>query len=128
MSCPKEGELKGQILFKLGTRDFHAKISRVRASKAAAVFIFSPDGMGVAFMKQWAATGAGKSVKLYTYFTLHDLTLKPIGKAAVGTCRMMHWGTNLDNPRNARFVPGERLPIQAFVGRALILVGGVGSW
>ena len=61
MSCPKEGELKGQILFKLGSRDFQAEISRVRASKADALFIF---------------------------------------------------------------VPGERLPIQAFIGMALILIVG----
>ena len=97
VSCPKKGELTGQILFKLGTRDFQTEISRVRASKADALFIFVPGGNGVAFMKQWAAAGAGKSVKFYTYFTLDNLTLKPIGKAAVGTCRMMHCGYNLDN-------------------------------
>ena len=51
-----------------------------------------PGGMGVAFMKQWAAAGAGKSVKLYPCFTVDDLTLKPVGKAAVGTCQMMHRG------------------------------------
>ena len=84
--------------------------------------------MGLGFMKQWAAAGAGKSVKFYTYFTLDNLTLKPIGKAAVGTYHMKHRGPDLDNPRNARFVTGERLPIQTFIGKALILVGGVGSW
>ena len=42
MSHPKEGELKGQILFKLGTRDFQAEISRVPSSKADALFIFVP--------------------------------------------------------------------------------------
>ena len=65
VACPKEGEFKGQILFKPGTRDFQAEISRLRASKADALFIF---------------------------------------------------------------VPGKRLPIQAFMRKALILIGSVGSW
>ena len=100
----KDGKVVGRILFKLGTRDFQAEISKVVASGADSVFIFVPGGMGVAFMKQWAASGAGQKVKLYTNYAVDYLTIKPIGKAAVGTFHTLHWGPNLDNPRNAEFI------------------------
>ena len=104
----KDGKVVGRILFKLGTRDFQAEISKVVASGADSVFIFVPGGMGVAFMKQWAASGAGQKVKLYTNYAVDYLTIKPIGKAAVGTFHTLHWGPNLDNPRNAEFIKAQR--------------------
>ena len=100
----KDGKVVGQILYKLGTRDFQAHISKVVASGADSLFIFVPGGMGIAFMKQWAASGAGQTVKLYTNYAVDNITLKPIGKAAVGTFHTLHWGPNLDNPRNKEFV------------------------
>jgi len=100
------GKIVGQILFKLGARDYQAEISKVRASGADSLFIFVPGGMGVAFMKQWAASGAGKTVKLFTNYAVDNLTIKPIGKAAVGTFHTLHWGANFDNPRNKEFVKG----------------------
>ncbi|MCY4394521.1 MAG: ABC transporter substrate-binding protein [Rhodospirillaceae bacterium] len=100
----KDGKIVGRILFKLGTRDFQAEISKVVASGADGLFIFPPGGMGVAFMKQWAASGAGKKVKLYTNYAVDYVTIKPIGKAAVGTFHTMHYGPNLKNPRNEEFV------------------------
>ena len=106
----KDGKVVGQILFKLGTRDYQAEISKVRASGADSLFIFAPGGMGVAFMKQWAASGIGQQVKLYTNYAVDYLTIKPIGKAAVGTFHTMHYGTNLKNPRNEEF-------LKAFVAR-----------
>lgn len=100
----KDGKVVGRILFKLGARDFQAHISKVRASGADSLFIFVPGGMGVAFLKQWAASGAGTTVKLYTNYAVDYLTLKPIGKAAVGTFHTLHWGPGLDNARNKEFV------------------------
>ena len=98
------GKIVGRILFKLGTRDYQAEISKVVASGADSLFIFVPGGMGIAFMKQWAASGAGQKVRLYTNYAVDYITIKPIGKAAVGTFHTLHWGPNLDNPRNKEFV------------------------
>ena len=128
----KGGQIKGQILFKLGTRDFQAEISRVRAAKPEAVFIFAPGGMGIAFMKQWAASGVGKDIKLFTNYAVDYVTIKPIGKAAVGTYHTLHWAPNLNNPRNAQFVRGfrakfKRTPdmfaVQAYDGARLVADG-----
>ena len=99
----KGGKVIGQILYKLGTRDFQAEISRARAAKPEAVFVFAPGGMGIAFMKQWAASGAGKDIKLYTVFTVDWLTLGPIGKAAVGSYHTNYWAADDKNAANQKF-------------------------
>ncbi|MDE0150737.1 MAG: ABC transporter substrate-binding protein [Rhodospirillaceae bacterium] len=128
----KDGKVVGQILFKLGTRDFQAEISKVRASGADSLFIFVPGGMGIAFMKQWAASGAGQTVKLYTNYAVDYITIKPIGKAAVGTFHTLHWGPNIDNPRNAEFIKAfmaknKRIPdmfaLQAYDGARKVADG-----
>lgn len=99
-----KGKVAGQILFKLGARDYQAEISKIRAAKPAALFVFAPGGMGVAFVKQWAASGAGKDIKLYTVFTVDHLTLPPIGKAAVGSYHTNYWSPDSDNAANQKFV------------------------
>ena len=99
-----KGPIVGQILTKLGQKDYQAELSQVRAAKPAALFIFEPGGMGIAFMKQWAASGLGKQIKLYTTFTVDYLTLGPIGKAAVGTFHTNYWDPNSDIPANKKFI------------------------
>jgi branched-chain amino acid transport system substrate-binding protein len=101
LSGPKVG---GQTLFKLGETDFQADISKIRAEKPDALFVFAPGAMGISFLKQWAASGAGKAIRLYTSFTIDWTTLPAIGEAAVGTYHTMYWSPDLDNPANARFV------------------------
>ncbi len=99
-----KGPIVGQILTKLGQKDYQAELSQVRAAKPAALFIFEPGGMGIAFMKQWAASGLGKQIKLYTTFTVDYLTLGPIGAAAVGTFHTNYWDPNSDIPANKKFI------------------------
>jgi branched-chain amino acid transport system substrate-binding protein len=94
----------GQTLFKLGEADFQTDISRIRAEKPAALFVFAPGGMGIAFLKQWAASGANREIRLFTVFTVDWATLPAIGAAAVGTFHTMHWSPDLDNAANRRFV------------------------
>ncbi len=99
-----KGKIKGQILYKLGTRDYQSELTRVRAAKPASVFIFAPGPMGVAFMKQWAASGLGKSIKLYTVFFIDNIMLKPIGTRAIGTYHTNYWDPDSQNPANLKFI------------------------
>ncbi len=100
----KGGKVAGQSLFKVGETDYQADISKVKAAKPQAVFIFAPGGMGIAFMKQWAASGAGKDIKLYTLFTVDWLTLPAIKDAALGTFHTAYWAPDSTNPTNQKFV------------------------
>jgi len=99
-----KGRIKGQLLYKLGNRDFQSELTRVRAAQPSAVFIFAPGPMGIAFMKQWAASGLGKKVKLYTVFTVDNLMLKPIGKNAIGSFHTSYWDPDSKIPANVKFI------------------------
>ena len=101
-----KGKVIDQLLYKPGTTDFQAEISRVRAAKPEGVFIFAPGAMGIAFMKQWNASGAAKEIKLYTLAVVDNVTLKAIGDSAVGTFHAMFWDPNGKFPGNEKFVKG----------------------
>lgn len=100
----KDGKVVGETLFKLGQTDFQAEISRIRAAKPEGVFVFAPGGMGIAFFKQWGASGAGKDIKLYSVAVVDYLTLNPIGAAAVGTYHTAPWKPEAQTEANQRFV------------------------
>lgn len=99
-----KGKMAGQTLFKLGESDFQAEISRVRAEKPEAIFFFGPGAMGISFMKQWAASGAGKEIKLYTLFTVDWITLGAIGEAALGTFHTNQWDIDSKSDVNQKFI------------------------
>ncbi len=99
-----EGKIADRSLYKVNESDFQADISKIRATKPDAVFIFAPGAMGIAFTKQWVASGMNKEVKLYAMWTISHLTLPAIGEAAVGAIMADHWNAELDNPRNKRFI------------------------
>jgi branched-chain amino acid transport system substrate-binding protein len=101
-----KGQVIDQLLYKLGSTDFQAEISKVRAAKPEGVFIFAPGAMGVAFMKQWNASGAAKDIKLYTLAIVDNVTLKAIGDTAVNTFHAMWWDPNGKFPANEKFVKG----------------------
>jgi branched-chain amino acid transport system substrate-binding protein len=97
-------KIVGQDMFKLGETDFQAEISKVRAAKPAAVFVFAPDAMGPAFVKQWSASGLGKEIKLYATQTIDWVTLPAIGEPAIGAFETIQWSVDLDNATNKAFV------------------------
>lgn len=99
-----KGKVAGRILYKLGQSDFQAELSQIRAINPAAVYVFAPGGMGVAFGKQWGAAEMAKKYPLYSVFTIDFLTLGAIGKAAIGTYHTNFWNHESDNPVNQRFV------------------------
>jgi branched-chain amino acid transport system substrate-binding protein len=103
-----KGKVAGRILYKTGQTDFQADITRIRAANPPAVFTFSPGGMGIAFLKQWAASGVGKDVKLYSVFTVDYATLPAIGDAAIGTYHTSFWSPDSKDPVNQRFVKDYR--------------------
>lgn len=100
----KGPEIVGETLFKVGETDFQADISKVRASKPDALFIFAPGAMAPAFFKQWAASGAGRDLKLYTTNTVDHVTLAALGDAAIGSFHALQWNVDLPNAANQRFV------------------------
>ena len=99
---------KGKIVdtnyFRLGLSDFQAEISAIRARNPDALAVFAPGSMGVAFMKQWAASGLQGKIKLYTMYVIDHVTLPSLGDAALGAVFAYHWNADGDSPATKRFV------------------------
>jgi branched-chain amino acid transport system substrate-binding protein len=98
------GKIVDQSLFKVGETDYQAEISKLRAAKPQAVFIFAPGAMGIAFFKQWAASGAGRDIRLYSVFTVDHLTLPAIGDTALDTYHTSYWNLDSKSETNQRFL------------------------
>jgi branched-chain amino acid transport system substrate-binding protein len=88
--------------------------------------------MGIAFMKQWAASGLNETIKLYSGFTIDYSTLPAIGSAAIGTVHAQMWKPESDSPANQRFVKDyiarfgsmpSHFAVQAYDAPGLIAAG-----
>lgn len=99
-----KGKVAGELLFKVGETDYQAELSRVRAEKPEAVYVFAPAAMGVAFIKQWTASALGKDMKLYSVYSVDGSTLGAIGDAAIGTFTTTNWNADSPDPRNQEFL------------------------
>jgi branched-chain amino acid transport system substrate-binding protein len=88
--------------------DFSAELTKVRAAKPDAVFVFYPGAAGVQFLTQYAQAGLKGQVPLYTAFTI-DATTLPLQKdLALGVPGAQHWVNDLPNDANKRFVADFR--------------------
>ena len=106
-----KGEIVGKDMTKWGRDaqlDFSAELAKVKSSGADALVVFYPGPAGPAFIKQFAQSGLGGSVKLYTMFTVDGLTLARMQKAnlsgVLGSYNTMYWAPDLDNAANKKFV------------------------
>ncbi|MGE5145136.1 MAG: ABC transporter substrate-binding protein [Candidatus Eiseniibacteriota bacterium] len=97
-------KVAGEILFPLGASDFQAELGQVRAAKPGALFVFAPGGMGVAFLKQWYASGLAKQFPLYSVFTVDETTFPAVGDAPIGSYTTSFWDSDAKFPANVRFV------------------------
>lgn len=103
-----KGDIKAEILTKIAQDDFQPELSQVRSIKPEALFVFMPAGWGINFLKQWKASGLVSQFKLYSVWTVSEMTLGAIGEDAVGTILTEHWSADLPYPANRRFVDDFR--------------------
>jgi len=99
-----KGEVVAEVYTKLGQSDFQAELSTLRAARPEATFIFQPGGMGINFVKQWHQAGMDQVSKLYTVFTVDNLSLPALKETALGVISTQTWSPDLDNEMNRRFV------------------------
>jgi len=87
-----------------GQLDFSAELSKVRATKPDAVFVFYPGAAGSQFFLQYAQAGLKGQIPLYSVYTTDAITLPQIKDVALGSVSTQQWVQDLDNPVNKRFV------------------------
>jgi branched-chain amino acid transport system substrate-binding protein len=111
-----KGQVIGQELTKWPDQlDFSAELSKARAAKPDAIFVFYPGAAGVQFLTQYAQAGLKGQIPLYTAFTIDETTLPRQKHLALGVPGAQEWVNDLPNEQNKKFVadyikkhPGSR--------------------
>jgi branched-chain amino acid transport system substrate-binding protein len=104
-----KGKVVGEDLTQWpGQLDFSTELSRVRATKPDAVFVFYPGAAGVQFLNQYVQSGLKGQIPLYTAFTIDSITLPLQKEAALGVPGAQHWVNDLPNAANKKFVADFR--------------------
>ena len=98
-----KGDISGELFTKLGQKDYAAEIAQIRASGADSVYFFLPGGMGISFLKQYAASGVDIPL-VGPAFSFDQGILQAVGDAAMGVKNTSQWNKDLDNAANAAFV------------------------
>jgi len=99
------GKVADEIYTKLGQLDYAAELAQIRATKPDAVYIFLPGGMGINFIKQYAAAGLAKDVPLFgPGFSADEDVIRAAGDAMNGMYNASQWAHDLPNAENRKFV------------------------
>jgi branched-chain amino acid transport system substrate-binding protein len=100
-----KGKVIGEDLTKWPDQlDFSSELSKARAAKPDAVFVFYPGASGVQFLTQYAQAGLKGQIPLYTAFTIDAITLKLQKDLALGVPGAQHWVNDLPNDANKKYV------------------------
>ena len=110
---------KGQVIAEDYTNwpaqlDFSTELSKVRAVKPDAVFVFYPGAAGVQFLAQYAQAGLKGQIPLYTVFTIDALSLPQQKDLALGVPGAQEWVNDLPNAANKKFVADFRAKYKAY--------------
>ena len=104
-----KGRVIGEELTKWPEQlDFSAELSKVRAAKPDAVFVFYPGAAGVQFLTQFAQAGLKGQIPLYTAFTIDSLSLPLQKDLALGVPGAQQWVNDLPNDANKKYVADFR--------------------
>ena len=98
-----KGAVANEVYTELGQKDYAAQIAQIRASGADSVFFFLPGGMGISFMKQYAASGVDIPL-VGPAFSFDQGILQAVGDAALGVKNTSQWNKDIDNAANKDFV------------------------
>jgi branched-chain amino acid transport system substrate-binding protein len=110
-----KGKVVGEDLTQWpGQLDFSTELSRVRATKPEAVFVFYPGAAGGQFLNQYAQSGLRGQIPLYTAFTIDSLSLPLQKDLAIGVPGVQQWVNDLPNAANKKFVADFRGKYKAY--------------
>jgi branched-chain amino acid transport system substrate-binding protein len=110
-----KGKVVGEELTKWPNQlDFSAELSKVRAAKPDAVYVFYPGAAGIQFLNQYSQAGLKGQIPLYTAFTIDALSLPRMGDLALGVPGVQQWVNDLPNDANKKFVADFKAKHKAY--------------
>ena len=100
-----KGEIASETYTALNQLDYGAELSKLRATKPDAVYIFLPGGLGINFIKQFVGSGLSKDITLFgPGFSGDEDVIKAVGEPMLGMFNTSQWGHDMDNAANKKFV------------------------
>ncbi|MCS6920463.1 MAG: ABC transporter substrate-binding protein [Elioraea sp.] len=100
-----KGEVVSETYTRLDQLDYAAELATIRSASPEAVYIFLPGGLGINFIKQYAAAGLRGRIPLYgPGFSFDQDVFPAVGEDALGCFNSSQWALDLPNPTNRTFV------------------------
>jgi branched-chain amino acid transport system substrate-binding protein len=100
-----KGEVVSETYTPLNQLDYGSEVSKMRAAKPDAVYIFLPGGLGINFIKQFVGAGLSKEMTLFgPGFSADEDVIRAVGEPMLGMFNTSQWAHDLDNAANKRFV------------------------
>lgn len=97
-----KGDVAGEVYTTLGATDYAAEIGRIRASDADVVYSFLAGASGIAFARQYAASGL--KIPQVMSGAVDSVVVKAAGESLLGAAVSSQWNADIDNPVNKKFV------------------------
>ncbi|HSM20619.1 MAG TPA: ABC transporter substrate-binding protein [Rubrivivax sp.] len=97
------GKIVKELTLPFPNVEFQALLTEIAAQKPDVVFAFFAGGGAAKFVKDYDAAGLRKTIPLMGSGFLTDGVLEAQGAAAQGLITTLHYGDNLDTPRNTAF-------------------------
>lgn len=97
------GKVTKELTLPFPNVEFQALLTEIAAQKPDVVFAFFAGGGAVKFVKDYDAAGLRKTIPLMGSGFLTDGTLEAQGQAAQGIVTSLHYGDNIESPRNTAF-------------------------
>jgi branched-chain amino acid transport system substrate-binding protein len=97
------GKVMKELTLPFPNVEFQALLTEIASQKPDVVFAFFAGGGAVKFVKDYDAAGLRKSIPLVGSGFLTDGTLQAQGESAQGLVTALHYGDNLETPRNIAF-------------------------
>ena len=99
-----KGEILDELYTQLNQQDYSAEIAQLQTRNPDALFVFYPGGMGINFIKQFQQAGLLGKYPLLSSGAVDGTNLPALGETALGVMLGTHWGPDLGNPSNKKFV------------------------
>jgi len=97
------GKIVKELTLPFPNVEFQALLTEIAAQKPDVVFAFFAGGGAAKFVKDYDAAGLRKTIPLMGSGFLTDGVLEAQGSAAQGLITTLHYGDNLETPRNTAF-------------------------
>jgi branched-chain amino acid transport system substrate-binding protein len=97
------GKVSKELNLPFPNVEFQALLTQIAAEKPDVVFAFFAGGGAVKFVKDYDAAGLKKTVPLMGSGFLTDGTLEAQGASAQGLITALHYGDEINTPRNTAF-------------------------